>query len=529
VGSTQPSAFVIDTTSGDVSLNSKNYSNGTTTLEECVELLYDQSIVTLFASNCSLAAFTVGFGDNDNITTDVITAEKIEYEDLALHQWGNSSGFLGLGNKQCIEDSCFNQSRPSFQEILKTVYQTSVFGLDLNNDTTPSFMDIGSINPVYANVFEWAPRQIATFPQYYDFILHDLQFCNVNIMSNLSTNWQSRVDTASACLALPAELYNNVISWLDLTVEVEQLNGNWTKDDVLHHISLPDLTFSLNNGGKTLHISLNDLLIDSSELKNLPNTPEILLSRDGVTVSSNLSLCLLAGDYVDIDSSSPTPVQIVLGSLALRALYVGIDVDANSPRIGFANKRAIATDSEMALQCAAPITCSGSQYTSRHQNSCRNPDCRKYFYAALNEETHTCEYDNGSIVVGILFIVIFASCEIIAFFVSQYTSYMVIPQDSRKFSVDIVTLKIGEILTSLVDRLIIDVLCWMPDDHAANAVHTPVGHEEEVEVDMEDDAHNFNNMFLNFDETYEQHILQEHEDVNINNVDYEEDTDHLVY
>ena len=533
--SSQPSVFVIDTLSGDIIVDLNIQSNFTVE-DECAELLYDQSTVTVYGHNCSYAyaQYTLSFGDDNNITTDVFEADHIVYQDPALHQWRNSSGMLGLGNSKCSKEACFNQSRTAFHDMLATIYQTNVFALDLNNNSKPSYMDVGNINSVYANVFEWAPRQIATFPQYYDFLLHNFQFCNVNIMSNLSTNWQSRIDTASACLTLPAELYNNVISWLDLTVTVEQFSENVTKEEILHQMQMPDLTFSLNDGGVTFHISLKDLIVDASELVNFPNIPTIQLSYDGIVETSEWSLCLLSGAYVSSASTTSPPEQIVIGSLALRSLYVGIDVDVSSPRIGFANKRA-ASDPIVTTQCAAPVTCSGSQYSSQAQNSCRNPDCRKYFYAALNAETHRCEYDNGSIVVGILLVVIFAVFEVFAFFVSQYTSYMVIPVTSRKFSVDGVTLTIGAYLTILLDRLIIDVLCWMPEDSTGNVGLTPGGQqEEEVEVDTDgDDAHNVH-MFLQFDAvsaSQEQRnaFLIEGEANGENTIDHEEENVHLAY
>jgi hypothetical protein len=119
-----------------------------------------------------------------------------------------------------------------------------------------------------------------------------------------------------------------------------------------------------------MHISLKDLIVDSSELVNIPNAPTITLRVNGVEDPSGLSLCMLAGAYVNTYSSTSSPAHIVLGSLPLRSLYVGIDVDINNPRIGLANKRPAA--SVVTAQCAAPVICSGSQYPSLHQNSCRN-------------------------------------------------------------------------------------------------------------------------------------------------------------
>jgi hypothetical protein len=53
--------------------------------------------------------------------------------------------------------------------------------------------------------------------------------------------------------------------------------------------------------------------------------------------------------------------------------------------------------------------------------------------------------------------------------------------------VDIVTLTIGEVLTVLVDKLIVDVLCWMPENYNGNAGGPPLGQDEEVETYVEDD------------------------------------------
>lgn len=490
----QTGTFIIDTLSEDIVLK---VNVSAITAVACTSQLYDLSAVTSYSDNCSYTTYHIGFGD-ENITSDVLEATDIVYEDPALHQWENSSGMFGMGYKTCTGDTCFNQSRASFHTILESIYNTTVFGLDLNNNTTPSFLDIGSLSVNYASVFEWGPRQIASFPQSYEFLLHDLQFCDVDIIANMSTNWQGRLDTASACLTLPAELFNSVLSWLDLYVAVEQLDS-LTTEDILSLTDLPVLSFSLESGGNPMLISLEDLVVNSSELVNLPNAPTIQLKNsDGSTVSSGLGLCMLAGSYADNSATTASPQQIVLGSLALRSLYVGVDVNASNPRVGFANKKQSAG---LAGQCATPVTCSGDQYTHAQQNQCRNPDCRKYFYAALNEDTHVCEYDTGSIVVGVLFVIIFASCEIIAFFVSQYTSYMVIPDSSRKFSVDVFTLKIGEMLTLVVDKFVLDVLGWAPHEHAATATdRNSLAHDDEVDVSEGDVSGHHMSLFLNFSE-----------------------------
>ena len=111
----------------------------------------------------------------------------------------------------------------------------------------------------------------------------------------------------------------------------------------------------------------------------------------------------------------------------------------------------------------------------------------------------------------------------------------VMQRNGADFDVDGVTLTIGAYLTILLDRLIIDVLCWMPEDSTGNVGLTPGGQqEEEVEVDTDgDDAHNVH-MFLQFDAvsaSQEQRnaFLIEGEANGENTIDHEEENVHLAY
>ena len=487
--------FVIDSSSGRITYRrDDNISNST--LEECEYLLFDQSYVGIYARHCAYVTTTVQFGNDENITANIIEGDKITLSNPELHQWQNSTGFLGLGHEYCINFECQNQSLSPFHHLLREVYDTTLFGLDLNNKSFQSYLDIPSFSSVDSGDITWSPRQIASFPQNFDFLVHDLKLCGVNIMSNISTNWPSIIDTASVCLTVPGELYNNILSWIDFNLKVEEKSLNMTKDEVLQILDMPDLEFSLTDGGKIFRLSLKDLVVDSSELQNFPGAPEFVFESGNRTVPSGLGLCMLAGEYIDYVSSTSSPAQIVLGSLTLRSFYVAVDVDRDSPRIGLVNKLLPRTGT--ATQCASSVACSGLQYSSRHENSCRNPDCRKYFYVALNEDAHICEYDRGSIVVGILFAAIFAVLEIITFYVSQYTSYGLLPESSRKFSVDATTLYIGKVLALVVDRLIVNVLCWVPEGHNEN---TAISQEDDVDMDHDvEELHH--RTFLSFEDAF---------------------------
>mmetsp|Transcript_25711 Transcript_25711/g.43319 ORF Transcript_25711/g.43319 Transcript_25711/m.43319 type:complete len:566 (-) Transcript_25711:49-1746(-) len=506
VGNNHSGSYIVDTSSDSVIVSLQKIIS---IQNDCQTLIYDQSVVNIFASNCSLQNSMVGI-DESNITTGVLEAEVIEYGNSALHQWENASGIFGMGYSTCRGIDCVNQTTPTFQELLENNYQTTIFGLDFNNVSVSSFLDIGEIGSSFSDRLEWAPRQMSTFPQNYDFVMNDLSFCDVFVIANMSTTWQARVETGSACLKLPAEMYNNVLSWLDLTVKMENLDHNLSQTDLLHIIDMPEISFSLNEGGERMRVSLKDLLVDASELVDIPDAPEVFLTDGNDWTTSNLRMCMLPSSYVDRATSRSTPTDIVLGSLALRSLYVSVDISANNPRVGMANKRPPRVSKSD--QCAAPVNCTGSQYLGIQENVCRNPDCRKYFYASLNSDTHVCEYDKGSIVVGILFIVIFATWEIFAFFVSQYTSYVLIPESSRKFSLDIVTLKVGSVLTKLVDKLIVDIFCWMPDNYASNGAASEPPQEDDVDMNADEDNFNVTDMFLNFDEAYENHLQEEYED-----------------
>lgn len=458
-GGKQP--LLLDSLSGDVTTTVHNQPNTSDLL--CVRMVFDDTPVGAFSRNCSMVEESVGLG-NYSANFLILENEWFGVEDPELHPWESSSGFFGIGYNKCSGYDCYNRSESPFQTILKTHYNTSMIGLDLNNDSISSFMDIGTIDSKYVDAFEWAPRQIASFPQYHDFIMYRVQFCDIDIMANLSMNWISRVDSASACLTLPGELYDNLLSWLKLSVPA---NATASIADIIYSIKFPDLSFALSDEGTPLHISFNDLIVPSSDVINHPDAPELLIehrTQDGITLQpSNFSLCLLSGEYIGSYPQSSTPTPIVLGSLALRSFYFGVDFDENNARVGFANKKS--PESTQSSQCAAQTACYGAQFFNVYQNNCRNPDCRKYFFTELNTETYYCEYDYGSMVVGLLFIVIFATWEIIAFFVGQYNSYILIPKSSRKFSVDPVTLNVGAFLTMVVDALLKNVLCWVPDEN----------------------------------------------------------------
>ena len=178
---------------------------------------------------------------------------------------------------------------------------------------------------------------------------------------------------------------------------------------------------------------------------------------------------------------NPAP-QIIFGSLALQSIYFAADFTDRS--VGLANKlsaNAIASFAASSSGCATTRrgTCKGSQHFQARYNRCINPNCQAYFLTELDHDTMTCQFRSSSMIVGLVFVCLFATAEIISYFVVQYSATSLVDarrhQHRSDIGVGVITKEVGRVISIGVDWFIIHVYPGnMPAPRGAVQLNLPV-------------------------------------------------------
>jgi hypothetical protein len=398
-------------------LNATILVNGTEvpTIEKCWVIQSDQTIIqwqAQYPERCvnNYTSNSVGTASAGANTT---RATLLAIENDKLHDWSSSTGDIGLSYKaNCFEGSA--NCTTSFQDMLLSASgdDSMVFGLDFLDSDTGSSMQLGGVKPEYKDNMEWTSQCTST-PQYHQFFLQDLYFCGINILGNYSNTWPVIIDTSCTCLELPAEIYDYFGSWLNSSHTVEEL------------LTMPSFSFgiSASDGTGTFHVPLSSLLVNASVFATESGAPNITIAGE----DTDQRLCVLRGPSIITKTSFDSP-NIVLGTLALQSIYFAADFSVGS--VGLASKLTSSevgrfqnapSDATLTGVCSAVTPCIGNQAYTIHSNSCKEPNCNSYFFVTMDPDTHECIFERGPLIGGLVFVIIIALMEVIAYLVVQHS------------------------------------------------------------------------------------------------------------
>jgi hypothetical protein len=416
-------------------------------------------------------------------TANASTSPYLHIDNSALHDWYLGNGVLGQSycwdgrDYDCAYMTTFqrliyNASGVSASaDYLLQDARTLLFGLDLRTEDSGddkyvapttygnggSAMQLGGFDAQFADRLVWV-QQATQDPDYHQFILNDLQFCGAQILGNYSTDWNVLVDTGSVCLTLPSDIYDSFDAWQGLnSTVIEDVNA------------LPAFSFQVGDGANstTLYVPLGDLLVNETAIDVEQGAPYVRV-RDADGSVQQMRLCVLKGESIAYSSAGQSTYytdapDIVLGALALQSIYFAADFAQQT--VGLANKLSNSYingfSAAKRVGCAPAATCKGDQTFRYATNDCTDPTCARYFFAVLDTDTMTCEPNYDNMVGGLIFIIILALAETVAYFVMQYSAYASL-EAGRGMPIDPITKFVGAKLSVVVDLIVVYLLNWAP-------------------------------------------------------------------
>lgn len=353
-----------------------------------------------------LAAFT--FHNNENVslsvslsslpfppngTTVFVTIAQTLVPSTVQHWWDGgllaASGVFGL---------LLTPTAPA-----ASLLPDSVLGLNFtapwrpyaqdNSSTSALFVGTGSIPSTTLASLVWSELlPLITPSPGYVFTMFRFGACGIESAVNYSSHFLAVVNTSSACLTLPAEVFDAAIGWLPvICAPTPPMTPYPTCVYAGPNISTADaaapqfvLQFRLSEDGPLLLLDLLDLLL-------LDHHPAAFQGQ---------YVCMLKGS-----SLRSSQVPLVLGSMALRSLFTVVNV--SSHRIAFANKAFTEAQPPNYSACQAVHSCAGLQSLYVPANICTPPECASYFFQEVDPVSQTCTYVSLSIVY------LHLSCELI--------------------------------------------------------------------------------------------------------------------
>lgn len=478
---------VLDTASNKI-LYGENITEYTLLDDNCLSLSVDESFANFTVANATCVSSQVLFSmqNTSNASVKVQFFDSRSIANANLHDWSTTAGVLGMSYPTCDESTFCKDT--SFQTYLSSFdtpnFNSGIIGLDLNRYN--GSLQLGGVSSDYANLM-WSSPQATEYPSYHETFLYNLQICDRQLQSNWSHTYDVVVDTASACVSLPKEFYDSFAAWFNTSVHLTITPENEHLSDyeiLTSHDILPLLSFSLHESSPLLHVSLADLLVNSSDIESEDGAPMLYIYRND-TFSSIYRVCILRGEsLVHISSEKSNHVYnnppVVLGSLALRSIYFAANYQTR--QIGFANKR---TYSNPTAQCKTLIRCKGEQLTDHSLNQCKEPWCARYFFKVYDEDAGICHYDMGAVVVGFIFIIVIIVMEICSYFIGEYCSqHLSSPTNanpSTDHKLDPITASIAPVIVGIVDVFLIYICQWAPVPNNRRAVtpqNSETGREE---------------------------------------------------
>lgn len=351
----------------------------------------------------------------------VLILPKISTEsESTLDGWAQSDGVLGLSKfpaSNCLDPSPDNseylpggvENLSVFGELLSNLPgidgEKHKFALDLGDADYSSTLEIGDYDR--EKLIRWGERYPASFPSGWIFQAFDPRVCGASLLDNISSSWPAVVSTASACLGLPSEMYNSLMSWVPVTGKSCADNGNIVCHftNITAASELPWLSFRMSERGEQLYIPLSSLLIDDGP----GGDQRLCVTRQGSIFGTSS-----APFFLPLDQA-----YVTLGTLALRSLYVVVDVEKG--KVGLAQKTISEASAEIGNKsCETAAVCVGSEEFKESDNSCSAPYCHLYFFYHLDDETKTCRARAGLRSLAWVLGTIFAVVELAGHFLRAY-------------------------------------------------------------------------------------------------------------
>ena len=196
------------------------------------------------------------------------------------------------------------------------------------------------------------------------------------------------VDTGGSCLTLPSEIFDDLKSWWK-PLSIQNIQSTDLQSLPALKFTLADVYTSNDNANDELIIYLSNLVVNKSEIPSELNQGGGLLLSS--STDSTLAVCVLRGASVYGTDDQMRIPHISLGSLVLRSLYFAADYSSGG--VGLANKydKFMYADANIGLcpYCKSQVQCVGQQALDDYSNSCVDPACSSYFFAKMDESTHT--------------------------------------------------------------------------------------------------------------------------------------------
>eukprot|EP01031_Cornospumella_fuschlensis_P038967 gene38966-47406_t len=278
----------------------------------CLYLTIDGTIAQYVEFNVTNCPVRIANASIAGASADVFIryGEYLGLSNSQLHQWYLTAANIGLN--YCNPGSCSGLS--SFQEILANAatssQNASVFGLDFQDPSGNSSMQLAGIKEEYEDTMQWYESSTRN-PSFHQIVISEFSMCGAPLLGNYSSTWEVLVDTGSVCLTLPAEIYDNFVSWFDNTTVVDSY------DD------LPAFSFTVfGSAGTRLYLPLSALVVNDTAIENETGAPLVYSTTQGSS-----RLCVLRGSEIinTFGDYSVPPPQISVGSLALRPFYFATD------------------------------------------------------------------------------------------------------------------------------------------------------------------------------------------------------------
>lgn len=293
---------------------------------------------------------------------------------------------------------------------------TSLYALDFQPPSSGrmSTLTIDGLDPEYANSVEWSEKTFGGVNAPWSAPAFDFTVCGVRLYGE-SSFMGLMLDSSAVCLSLPTEAFNTVMAWAPSECTNAQPPGSpdplvppcRVPESVGPSEPLPWLSFKLSEGGQPLYIPLRSLVVPGEGAE--------------ATDDGEQYYCILEKEAIEPalrSSSDPHFPSIVLGSLAMRSLYVVMDIGTTkmgmAPKVAPADLGAVSDGGNGNCAASALPSCIGGDVYDAARNTCVAPDCgNSYAFQDLDEDTHTCYYATWAKALAVICLGTMGCCELL--------------------------------------------------------------------------------------------------------------------
>ena len=262
-------------------------------------------------------------------------------------------------------------------------------------------------------------------PLFHDLLLANVELCGAPILG-AATGWVvGRVDTASPCLSLPTDLFDNFFAWLpdaicNRTAAAPHAAASAADVAAARRCyvpagtpPLPVLTFSVSFGAPPLQLPLDDLLLPAAA----DGSREFCVrSQQRATVDGAGCLGEFCDAYYEFwRQGAPAWGTVYLGTQVLHPFRVAFESTYGRGRVALHQKANRLSRDELVgrrASCARPPRCVGQQRYEAAANRCVAPDCATRYFQTLNAETQRCELSAGFDTLSAVVLAFLASLEL---------------------------------------------------------------------------------------------------------------------